>query len=143
MPVTMIERTDPGLEDFNNFLREILNITGLVLPDGYDVSKDAPNTWEAARDYLASTGRICVLPGRDPTGVLPEASYGAFRAWHDWVHVTCGCKFSENGENEAAIIQEVMLAARVGRVKAKRWLHLLQREVVDSNNYQRKGVEIA
>ena len=127
-----------------DWCRAVRTIAHRLFPDGFDVSHDAPNTYLDLAVHVARTGRYCVSSGCTDDPAFDSAeTWQAFRAWHDWCHVTCGCKFTENGENEVAIIQECMLAARVGRVTAKRWLHLLQREVVDSNNYQRKEVEVA
>jgi hypothetical protein len=123
----------------------VVKLAETLFPRGWDIKPvgQGPNTWQEALDYFNTHGCMCVTPAPTDEPVFAnEYAYQAFRAWHDWVHITCGCQFTDNGENEAAVIQETQLACMYGRTAAKRWLDLLQIELVDTNHYTRHNVTV-
>src|ERR1022692_1770927 len=61
----------------------ILEMASTFLPEGFDVSDDAPQTFNALKDHLKAGKRLIVY-GEGCEGTIyadPRVNY-AFRAWH-------------------------------------------------------------
>ena len=73
----------------------VLAMVNNLLPMGYDVSDNAPDTYEKLVNHVNKTGRILVWSGASETTIYGdrEVNY-AFRAWHDYVHFTHQLGFS-------------------------------------------------
>lgn len=71
-------------------------------PTGFDVSDNAPNTYEDLVKHYHETGRMTVWSGgSDKTIFGDEKSNYAFRAWHDLCHLRGGHNFTPEGERGA------------------------------------------
>jgi hypothetical protein len=118
------------------FAAAVWKITDTLFPKGFDVlpAGVAPSTWEAVKDYAERTGRFAVSDSSDPENVFDsEATYHAFRAWHDWTHVYTGGKFTLLGEAVVLRTQEATLACMYGQEKARRWLADMHAEIITAN----------
>ena len=78
-----------------------LHIAGRLWPKGFDVSADAPATFEDMVANFKATGRHVVWSGASDRTIFgdPEVNY-AFRAWHDWHHISRSLDFSDASEHE-------------------------------------------
>ena len=78
------------------------------MPEGWDVSDDAPETFDALQAYVAEHDRICVSSLNSERTIFgyPETNW-AFRAWHDWTHIARGLPFTLAGETETCRVQRV------------------------------------
>lgn len=84
----------------------VLHIASRLFPTGYDISDNAPETYDELCAHVASTGRMLVWSGASDRTIFGdnEVNY-AFRAWHDHCHLRgSGHDFSWSGEH--AVLQE-------------------------------------
>lgn len=74
-------------------------IVSKLLPQGYNVSNEAPDTLQGITDYYRSTGRLCVssLASTDTIYGDPATNHAA-RAWHDYHHIKGKFAFNLLGE---------------------------------------------
>lgn len=93
---------------YSPFLNHVtVGITGILWPQGYDVSDEAPNTYTALLAHYAEHGRIAVSPDGSAQTIFGSADINiAFRAWHDWCHIAGDHDFSVQGEAAAAQMQQ-------------------------------------
>ena len=127
------------------FNAAVLHIASRLLPCGFDVGVDAPSTLEAIKGYHAKTGRIKVWNGASDKTIFGdnEVNY-AFRAWHDWAHLTGNLPFTFEGECRAATVQQdhLMQLYGAGRVTPQLapWLAIINAEVVEqAAHYEATG----
>ena len=106
----------------------VLHMAARALPLGFDVSPDAPSTYEALCNTHRFTGRVVVWDGESDNTIYEdrEVNY-AFRAWHDACHIVGAYPFTLEGERGACGMQLSQLFAVYGdsattRLWAK-WLH--------------------
>lgn len=99
------------------FNAAVMTMANKVCPDGYDVGDEfgywvgppdqmgyctypkVPDSLAELQDHVARTGRILV-DGRHSDHTIfgcPEHNW-AFRAWHDWTHLTIHAEFTLDGE---------------------------------------------
>jgi hypothetical protein len=84
----------------------VLAIAAKLFPAGFDVASDAPDTFEKLASHVEKTGRMLVWNGASDNTIFGDAEVNyAFRAWHDWCHLSGGCEFTPEGEMNAALIQ--------------------------------------
>lgn len=108
-----------------------------LLPQGFDVSPDAPETFEELVANYAKTGRLVVSSLHSDRTIYgsPSVNY-AFRAWHDWVHVACNCPLTLEGERDAALIQIDQIALYAdNQAQAERWARIIFAEVDGQAQY--------
>lgn len=98
----------------NNPLNPMFNaatmmMAKIVWPQWFDVSLDtAPDSLKRLKAEYAERGRITVFGGSsDKTifGVHGAEVNHAFRAWHDWCHLSLNADFSMDGEARACELQ--------------------------------------
>ena len=78
-----MEPLDPNLN------AAILAIAKRLFPDGFDVSDDAPDTYEKLKAHLDAGNRMLVYGGGSQHTIYADPAVNhAFRAWHDWTHWT-------------------------------------------------------
>lgn len=84
----------------------VLTIAKRLMPCGFDVGPDAPDTLEGIKANYALTGRIKVWDGASEQTIYGdrEVNY-AFRAWHDWCHLRGNHEFDDEGELAVAVMQ--------------------------------------
>ena len=93
-----------GISRFLNIC--VLTATARVLPKGFDVSSDAPNDFEGLKDHFKRTGRVLVSNEASDHTIYGdnEVNY-AFRAWHDYHHLTMNKDFSPASEVDVVLKQ--------------------------------------
>lgn len=114
-----------------------IEIAKRLMPDGYDVADDAPNTFEDLVDRVGKTGKMVVWSGASDKTIFgsPEANY-AFRAWHDICHLRGMHRFTPEGE--LATLKEQIADVRrfIGAgPKADRIATLLHEEIAGQLGY--------
>lgn len=125
---------DPGLNV------AILHIAQRILPQGFDVSETAPDTYEALVARFESGMRYVVYAGGSDRSIYgdPEVNYH-FRAWHDWCHWQGRHDFSLEGEFGAYRMQCGHLITLYGESEmVTRWHRILYAEVIGQKLHQRK-----
>ncbi len=77
----------------------VITISNRIFPLGFDVSPDAPNSFESMIAHYEKTGRVMVWDGASDQTIFgcPEVNYH-FRAWHDSKHIIFRFGFSRQGE---------------------------------------------
>ena len=77
----------------------VLVIAGRLFPGSFDVSDDAPDTYEGLVALFESGRRLVVYKGGSDNTIFgdPTVNYH-FRAWHDWCHWQGRHDFSLAGE---------------------------------------------
>lgn len=119
------------------FNAAVLTMAGLVLPRGFDVLDDAPQTFEALQGYYDKTGRVAVWSGASDHTIFAdrEVNY-AFRAWHDANHLRFAQPFTLAGEMIVADLQKGQLEKRYGKGRYTDFYKaLIEMEVVGQAEY--------
>lgn len=123
---------------FTEFERVVHAMVAELMPDGFDVSADAPDTFEGLQAHYAATGRVLVWNGASGQTIFstPEANY-AFRAWHDFTHLKFHTNFTLTGEAQTCDAQIADMLETVGRWT---WIlaPILQAEIVGQALYEAK-----
>lgn len=114
-----------------SFNAAILTMAQQVLPKGYDVGPDAPNTLEELKDHFNATGRIKVWNGASDRTIFEDDEVNfAMRAWHDAIHLAYDLPFTPEGEAAVCIVQQQQLIQRYGLdERTQRWVDLLDAEI--------------
>lgn len=109
----------------------VLAIAAELFPSGFDVSDNAPETYEALRAQTDTHGRMIVYGGASDQTIFGDAAVNhAFRAWHDYHHYHGYSAFTPKGEARACAAQIVDVFLRYGVTEqTQRWAALLDAEV--------------
>ena len=109
-----------------HFNAAVLTMASRVCPCGFDVLNDAPGSFDELQDYYAKTGRLAVWSGASDATIFGncEVNY-AFRAWHDWTHLTYNLPFTLDGERETARRQREDLRKVFGNGAVTEWFSAL------------------
>ena len=112
------------------------------MPHGFDITDDHSkcDTEKKVREYWMQHGRIIVWSGESENTMYanPETNH-AFRAWHDWVHVTMN--LGHNTEHESLVCRQqqemVLFHAHKYVVGHDRWtlVKLLECEIIEQRKY--------
>jgi hypothetical protein len=115
----------------------VMQIASQLFPTGFDVSDNAPDTFDKLKAHVAKTGRMLVWNGAsDKTIFADEEVNFAFRAWHDWCHLAGEFPFTPEGEKDAACMQLQHIRALFGRTKEADYMcRLVWTEVVGQVEY--------
>lgn len=108
------------------------------MPQGFDVSSDAPDTLEALRKHYKKTGRILVWNGASDRTIFgdPEVNF-AFRAWHDYTHLKISAPFDRPGETAVALVQTADMYQRMGYCNnSRRYARIIDAEIVGQLRHQ-------
>ena len=110
----------------------ILHIASRLLPNGFDVSDEAPDTYEKLKAHLFAGKRMVVWSGGSEATVYGHRSVNfAFRAWHDFCHWKGGHDFTLEGEIAACQMQCRHLVEFYGdSERIQVWCSLLRAEIV-------------
>ena len=93
--------------DLSYFSDKVLTIVNKLLPQGFDVSDTAPNTFKELKRVYEQTGRVVVWSGASENTIYRDARVNhAFRAWHDHHHLTGDLPFTVNGEKAVCELQK-------------------------------------
>jgi hypothetical protein len=119
------------------FKQAILDTAAHMLPFGYDVSDDAPQSFEQLNALLTSGGRMCVWSGGSTNTIYEDAKVNyAFRAWHDLCHWWGAFPFTVDGEIETCEMQCRQLVHFYGDNDVTRsWCAVLRAEVIGQAEY--------
>lgn len=83
------------------FNQAVLTVQGILIPDGFDTTQDETlvDSLEKITRHYEDEGRILVWSGgSDCTVYASKEVNHAFRAWHDYIHITMGATFTKAGE---------------------------------------------
>lgn len=102
VPTTLANRK-PLSAAFNVAVQQMAS---RLLPAGFDVGDNAPDTYADLRKHYQRTGRVLVDKGysHKTSFADPEVNY-AFRAWHDATHLRDKRRFTFDDEYKAAVAQ--------------------------------------
>jgi hypothetical protein len=120
-----------------SFNAAVLAIASHILPRGFDVSDNAPSTYDELRQHYQATGRILVWSGASDRTIFgdPEVNH-AFRAWHDARHILGAHDFSFLGECRTCFAQIADMEALFrGHHRLPFWRRLLRAEVIGQAYY--------
>jgi hypothetical protein len=115
----------------------ILEMTSRLLPDGFDVSDDAPQTMEQLKALMNTGNRMRVWSGGSEDTIYKEPYVNfAFRAWHDLCHWQGHFPFTLEGEIATCEMQCHQLLDCYGDNEVtQRWCTVLRAEVVGQALY--------
>jgi len=120
----------------------IVEMAARTIPHGFHTSPDAPNTWEALRADYALYGVVTVWDGASDRTIYDDAAVNmAFRAWHDFRHISAGADFTPCGEARTAGAQIGDIWAAYGLTdETLLWARVIWAEIVGQGAYlQRYG----
>lgn len=119
------------------FNQLILAIARDLMPEGWDVIPNAPDTLEAARTYYETNGRVAVdVESKHGCTVGDPETHYAFRAWHDLIHILNPheAEFTLAGERWAAHRHRDEIINRIGYTPEAAWFGaLVEIEIVSQN----------
>ena len=124
-------------KEFNEL---VLTMAQCLMPHGFEVATDAPQTYEALRDYYNETGKIKVWNGASECTIFgyPVVNW-AFRAWHDWVHVMNSLEFTVDDEHSVMRFQQLQIIELLGNTaQAQRFCMYLEAEIDGQAEYFQK-----
>jgi hypothetical protein len=136
-----MENTTKPLDVTFNVAVNVMAFT--LLPVGWDTVKryeDAPSNLRQLKAHVAETGRILV-PTQDGMNTIfrDDEINGAFRAWHDAVHVVHGFEFTESGEAATCLVQMAQLFKKFGvNATSKKYAQYLMAEVIGMSRHSSK-----
>jgi hypothetical protein len=129
------------LEPFNVDLNAaIMELAALMLPDGFDVAADAPQTFESLKAHLDARRRLVVWSGGSQATIYGELRVNyAFRAWHDWCHWQGNHDFSLEGEIATCEMQCRQLKQRFDDAEnVNRWCDIIRAEIVGQGQFYQR-----
>lgn len=87
-----------------------------IFPLGFDVTDNAPNTFEELTVALANHGRMAIWTGDYHDTVFGDTEiWREFRAWHDWCHYRYNLQFNLPDEHAVCHVQAAQLVRLYGR----------------------------
>ncbi|MFN3889609.1 MAG: hypothetical protein ACK4MV_04360 [Beijerinckiaceae bacterium] len=110
----------------------VMVIANRLFPAGFDVSDDAPDSYEKLVQRFESGRRYVVYSGGADKTIFgdPEVNY-CFRAWHDWCHWRGRFDFSFTGEYATYEMQCEHLVRVYGQgERIERWKKILFADVI-------------
>lgn len=126
----------PVCQAFNNL---ILNIACDLMPEGWDVIENAPDTLDDAIAYYEKHGRVAVdVESKHGCTIGDPKVHYAFRAWHDLIHILYPeeATFDLKGERWAADRHREEIFKRLGYTQEAIWFGaLVEIEIVAQNAY--------
>lgn len=128
-------RTPPGPLSVP-FNVAVLHIASRVLPCGFDVSADAPQTFESLIAHYEKTGRVLVWNGASDRTIFADSEINfAFRAWHDSKHILGRHLFTREGEIAAMEMQKADIRALFDGQPADSFCDLVESEIIGQLEY--------
>src|SRR5215831_8328009 len=115
----------------------IEHIAHRLFPAGFDVSEQAPHTFDELKTLLDAGKRLIVYSGGSSSTIYaePRVNY-AFRAWHDWSHWTGSHDLSFDGEVGVCRRQQAHLLELYGDTEqTRRWCQLVHAEIIGQATY--------
>jgi hypothetical protein len=121
------------------FNEAVVAIANRLFPAGFDVSHEAPATYEELKALLDARQRLVVYAGGSDHTIYgdPAINY-AFRAWHDWTHWTGEHDLTLEGEIAVCQHQQRHLLALYGdTAQSRRWREIVHAEIIGQGTYYR------
>ena len=117
----------------------VLHIASRVLPCGFDVSENAPQTFDSLVAHHEKTGRVLVWNGASDKTIFgdPEINF-AFRAWHDSRHIVGNHDFTWKGETAGLEAQQADVRTIYDGPNATFFCRLIDAEICGQKTYQDK-----
>lgn len=114
----------------------VATIAARILPCGFDVSDNAPDSHKALMAHYRLTGRVQVWSGASERTVFAckETNY-AFRAWHDSKHILFDLPFTMDGEAKVMRLQQEDIRAIYDGNRADLYCAILEAEVIGQGEY--------
>jgi hypothetical protein len=108
-----------------------------LFPDGFDVSDDAPHTYEALKAHRDAGRRMLVFGGGSEHTIYADPAVNhAFRAWHDWTHWTGQHDLTFQGEIAVCADQRRYLIDTFGNTpEIERWSEIIKAEIIGQAAY--------
>lgn len=123
----------------NAFNAAVVTMANRLFPTGFDVSEtlDVTSLDGLRAAIKANGGRMVVWAGASEDTIYADAEVNyAYRAWHDWCHLTRGFQFTLHGEQAAARLQMDHVRSLYGNGPDQRyWQWLLHCEAVEQTKY--------
>lgn len=121
-----LEPLDPNLNT------AIISIAKRLFPSGFDVSDDAPDTYEKLTAHLDARKRLVVYGGGSQHTIYGDPAVNhAFRAWHDWTHWTGQHDLTFPGELAVCADQRQQLIELFGDTpQIDRWAEIINAEII-------------
>ena len=117
----------------------IMHIATKLFPTGFDVSADAPATFEELKAHLDAGKRMVVFSGGSGATIYadPEVNW-CFRAWHDWCHWRGNHPLSLKGEHATCAMQAQHLLTLYGNgPSVRRWIRIIHAEIIGQADFYR------
>jgi hypothetical protein len=110
----------------------IVTIASRLFPDGFDVSNDAPDTYEKLKSHLDAGKRLVVFAGGSQHTIYADPAVNhAFRAWHDWTHWTGQHELTFQGELAVCDAQRKHLIELLSDTPQTRyWSEIINAEII-------------
>jgi hypothetical protein len=137
--------------DWNRYTNSILDhglnvavlvIAGRLFPGSFDVSDDAPDTYDKLVALFESGRRFVVYKAGSANTIFGDPAVNHhFRAWHDWCHWKGRHDFSMRGELAVHEMQSAHLVTVYGDCETTRhWQHILFADGIGQKlHHQRHG----
>ena len=125
------------------FGEAIVTLVDRLLPRGFDVGDDAPQTYTQLKALLDTGKRLIVWSGGCEQIIYTHPNINvAFRAWHDHCHWMGGYDFSLEGEIAACDLQCRQLLEHHGdNPVTQSWCALIRAEVIGYDDFVTHGGE--
>lgn len=118
----------------------VVHIASRLFPVGFDVSEQAPSTYEELKQHLDAGRRLIVYAGGSDRTIYgdPEVNWH-FRAWHDWAHWRGAHDLTHVGECAATEMQVGHLRVLYGgNPTTRRWAAIIRAEIVGQAEFYRR-----
>ena len=118
----------------------IMHISTKLFPSGFDVSPDAPTTFDELKAHLDAGKRMVVFSGGSGATIYadPEVNW-CFRAWHDWCHWRGNYPLSLAGERATCGMQARHLLTLYGNgPSVRRWIRIIHAEIIGQANFYKE-----
>lgn len=122
------------------FNRAILEMVSTYLPGGFDTTGEEMDSFDTLKTLYRNHGKITVNTGYSDQTIFgaPEVNW-AFRAWHDYCHLTGNFPFTAFGEWCASYMQIQQLRYHYpSHPQLERWCRLVDIEVNGQVGYYLK-----
>ena len=114
----------------------VIHIASRLYPSGFEISDDAPDTFEKLKAQFATGQMIVWSGGSDQTIYADRKVNYCFRAWHDWCHVRGDHPFTDEGERAVCRMQCDHVTELYGvSPQTDRWYAILRADVIGQQEY--------
>ncbi len=120
-----------------SFNRAVLHIANSLMPEGWIGVTNAPDTLATLRGRVCQEGRMIVSSEYALTSVYADPAVNlAFRAWHDYCHLSLSAEFDRAGETAVHRMQSTQLILTYGAYRSRNWRMILRCEILGQLDYR-------